>query len=104
MFNLNKRFMSLGPMQIILILVIVLIIFGVGKLPQVGEALGKGLKSFKKAQEDDLDEDKKEKEKKDSEPKAVAEAAPTAPAAQATSTAPAAEATPVVKTSPANHE
>ena len=40
----------LGPWEITLILAIILIIFGVGKLPQVGGAIGKGLRSFRKAQ------------------------------------------------------
>lgn len=43
-------FKSIGPMELILILVIVIIFFGVGKLPQVGESLGKAIRSFKKAQ------------------------------------------------------
>lgn len=42
--------MRLGPWEIALILVIVLIVFGVGRLPQVGGAIGKGLRSFRKAQ------------------------------------------------------
>ncbi len=37
------------PLHLIVILVIVLIIFGPGKLPQLGEGLGKGIQSFKKA-------------------------------------------------------
>lgn len=41
--------MRLGPVEIGLILVIVLIVFGVGKLPQVGGALGKGLREFRQA-------------------------------------------------------
>ncbi len=40
---------GLGPAELILILVIVLIVFGAGKLPQIGDALGKGIKNFKKA-------------------------------------------------------
>jgi len=36
-------------MHLILILVIVLIIFGPGKLPELGEGLGKSIKAFKKA-------------------------------------------------------
>ncbi|APV45491.1 sec-independent protein translocase protein TatA [Dehalogenimonas formicexedens] len=39
--------MRLGPPEIILILVVVILIFGVGKLPQIGKSLGEGLKSFK---------------------------------------------------------
>ena len=41
--------MRLGPVEIGLILVIVLIVFGVGKLPQVGGALGKGIREFRQA-------------------------------------------------------
>jgi sec-independent protein translocase protein TatA len=36
-----------------IILVIVLVIFGAGKLPEIGSALGKGIKDFKKAVEDE---------------------------------------------------
>ena len=42
-------FGGLGPGELILILVIVLIIFGAGKLPQIGDALGKGIRNFKKS-------------------------------------------------------
>jgi sec-independent protein translocase protein TatA len=51
---------KMGPWEIALILVIILIVFGVGKLPQVGSAIGKGIRSFKKssAGEDEEDEDK----------------------------------------------
>jgi sec-independent protein translocase protein TatA len=51
-------FKSIGPWEIILILVIVLIFFGVGKLPQVGESIGKAIRSFKKAQSGDEEEEK----------------------------------------------
>ncbi len=40
----------LGPWEIGLILVIILIVFGVGKLPQVGSALGQGIRQFRKGQ------------------------------------------------------
>lgn len=49
-------FKSIGPMELILILVIVIIFFGVGKLPQVGESIGKAIRSFKKAQSTDEEE------------------------------------------------
>jgi sec-independent protein translocase protein TatA len=42
-------FGSFGWMELLLILVIVLIIFGAGKLPQLGEGLGKAIKGFKKS-------------------------------------------------------
>lgn len=40
---------KLGPWEIGLILIIILIIFGVGKLPQIGTAFGKTIREFKKA-------------------------------------------------------
>ena len=46
-----------GIWEIVLILVIILIIFGVGKLPQVGSALGKGLRAFKKGQSGEEEEE-----------------------------------------------
>lgn len=42
-------FGSFGWMELLLILVIVLIIFGAGKIPQLGEGLGKAIKGFKKS-------------------------------------------------------
>ena len=38
--------------ELIVILVIILIIFGAGKLPQIGEGLGKGIRNFKKSTKD----------------------------------------------------
>ena len=53
----------MGPWEIALILAIILIIFGVGKLPQVGGAIGKGLRAFKKGQAgEDAEEEEKKKE------------------------------------------
>ncbi len=40
------------PLHLLLILVIVLIIFGPGKLPAIGEGLGKSIRGFKKAMSD----------------------------------------------------
>ena len=42
-------FGSLGITELILILAIVLIIFGAGKLPQLGEGVGKAIRGFKKS-------------------------------------------------------
>jgi sec-independent protein translocase protein TatA len=42
-------FWSIGFTELILVLFIVLIIFGAGKLPQLGEGLGKAIKGFKKS-------------------------------------------------------
>ena len=50
-------FGKLGVWEIVLILVIILIIFGVGKLPQVGNAIGKGLRAFKRGQSGEEEEE-----------------------------------------------
>jgi len=47
---------GLGTQELIIILVIVMVIFGAGKLPQIGGALGKGIRDFKKGIADDDDE------------------------------------------------
>jgi len=44
---------SIGMPELIVILVIVLIIFGAGKLPHIGENLGKAIRNFKKSTEKD---------------------------------------------------
>lgn len=51
----------LGPLEIGLILVIILIVFGVGKLPQVGNAIGRSIREFKKARSGE-DEESKDKD------------------------------------------
>lgn len=40
---------GLGVTELILVLLIVLLVFGAGKLPQIGDALGKGIRNFKNA-------------------------------------------------------
>ncbi len=52
-----------GPTELIIILVIVIIVFGVGRLPEVGGALGKAIREFRQASEG-LDEEKKSEEEK----------------------------------------
>jgi sec-independent protein translocase protein TatA len=47
---------GIGPVELGLILIIVLIVFGAGKIPQVGGALGKGLREFRRASRGDYDE------------------------------------------------
>ncbi|KPK23296.1 MAG: hypothetical protein AMJ70_03775 [Dehalococcoidia bacterium SG8_51_3] len=55
----------IGPWEIALILVIILIVFGVGKLPQVGGAIGKGIRSFQKGRRgEELEEGEEEDEEK----------------------------------------
>ena len=56
---------GLGMPELIIILVIIVIIFGAGKLPEIGAGIGKGIKNFKNAtheEEKEEIEDKKEDE------------------------------------------
>ena len=55
-------FQSIGPTELIIVLVIVLVIFGPKRLPGLGRSLGSGMKEFRdsvtgKSGGDDLDED-----------------------------------------------
>ncbi len=58
---------GIGMPELIIILVIVLIIFGAGKLPEIGAGLGKGIKNFKKATNEPL-ETEEDVEKIDGKP------------------------------------
>ena len=55
-----------GPQEILLILLIVLLVFGASRLPEIGRSLGKGIREFKKAtkeisSDDEKDDDDKKK-------------------------------------------
>lgn len=57
---------GLGFPELIIILVIVIMIFGAGKLPEIGGAIGKGIRSFKRASKDvDKSEKPSSEEQKD---------------------------------------
>ena len=55
---------KLGVWEIALILIVILIVFGVGKLPQVGGAIGKGMRAFRKGQTGEDEEEEEEKPKR----------------------------------------
>ena len=59
---------GMGMQELLIILVIILIIFGAGKLPEIGSALGKGINNFKKSMNENKEianqAAKKEEEKK----------------------------------------
>jgi len=50
--------MPVGPLELGIILIIIIIIFGVGKLPQIGGALGQGIREFRESQRAINDENK----------------------------------------------
>jgi sec-independent protein translocase protein TatA len=52
-----------GMGELVVILLIVLVIFGANKLPQIGDALGRSIKNFKKASNVEGDDDAKDKDK-----------------------------------------
>jgi len=47
---------GLGTQELLIILTLVLVVFGAGKLPQVGSALGKGIRNFKSGLRDGAEE------------------------------------------------
>ncbi|MGA1874058.1 MAG: twin-arginine translocase TatA/TatE family subunit [bacterium] len=49
---------GIGMSELLIIMVIVLIIFGAGKLPEIGSALGKGIRNFKTGVTGNESEDK----------------------------------------------
>jgi len=49
---------GLGIPELLIILLIILIIFGAGKLPQIGEGLGKGIRNFKKSIKEDENQER----------------------------------------------
>ena len=88
-----------GPLEIGLILVIILIVFGVGKLPQVGAAFGKSIRAFKKGQTGEEEEaEAKAKELAEKKKKRQRARKKTAKKVAEAKTGAAAEATPEEKT------
>ena len=58
---------GIGMPELVVVLVIIMIVFGAGKLPEIGAGIGKGIRNFKKAVSDeepktDRIEDKNDKE------------------------------------------
>jgi len=65
---------NLGPTELIIILVIVLLIFGAGKLSTLGGALGRGVRDFRAAMREDEDDDgQREPEPSPNQARAAAE-------------------------------
>lgn len=62
-------FPTIGATEGIIILVVILIVFGVGKLPQVGGALGKGIREFRKGKTGLLEMKDEEEEEEEETPK-----------------------------------
>lgn len=52
---------KLGPLELVLILVIIFIIFGAGKLPQIFGSMGKAIRNFRESQNGDAEEEEEVK-------------------------------------------
>lgn len=56
--------LQIGPMQVVLIVALILLLFGGKKIPELMRGLGSGIKEFKNAAKDDEPKNTKEEEKK----------------------------------------
>ena len=72
----------MGPWEIALILVIILIVFGVGKLPQAAGAIGKGIRAFKRGESGEDDEEEETPKAKQEVAEKITEAKRKKPVAQ----------------------
>jgi TatA/E family protein of Tat protein translocase len=81
---------GLHPGFLLILLIIVLIVFGPGKLPELGSAIGRGIREFRKESDKIVDEVKSSATEKESAPAAAAEAKPTESRPTVTSEKPAA--------------
>ena len=62
MIQASVFFVAIGPQQIILILVIVLLLFGGRKIPELMRGLGTGIKEFKNASKEEEEEQTKKED------------------------------------------
>ncbi len=81
---------GIGPFELVIILVIALIVVGPGRLPDVGAALGKSIREFRKAATDVKDATSLDPAKPETAPPAAPAATPAVPAASTASPPPAA--------------
>ena len=89
-----------GPLELVIILVIALLILGPGKLPDVGAALGKSIREFRKASSDVQEAVNVNVDTSPLPTAPAAPAAPVAPAPVAQATAPAVAPAPAVEPAP----
>jgi sec-independent protein translocase protein TatA len=63
---------NIGPLEIAVVLIIVLIIFGPKRLPELGQSMGRGIREFKASLTGDKDKDEPEEKRPEIETKAEA--------------------------------
>jgi len=77
---------TVGPLEIAVVLVIVLIIFGPKRLPELGQSMGRGIREFKDSISGDKDKDSPEEKRRELQ---ASESQPTPPATATTTEKPA---------------
>jgi sec-independent protein translocase protein TatA len=77
---------NVGPLEIAVVLIIVLIIFGPKRLPELGKSMGRGIREFKNSVTGDQDKDSPEEKRRELQ---ASESQPTQPGAGATAEKPA---------------
>ena len=73
-FALIPGIPTLGPMELIIALVVILLLFGAKRIPELARGLGSGVREFKAGTKEGQLEDKKDKEKADEEEGVTSEA------------------------------
>jgi sec-independent protein translocase protein TatA len=76
---------NVGPLEIAVVLIIVLIIFGPKRLPELGQSMGRGIREFKSSLSGDKDKDSPEEKRREleaSQQAQVSQPQPPPPAAQ----------------------
>ncbi len=63
---------NIGPLEIAIVLIIVLIIFGPKRLPELGQSMGRGIREFKGSLSGDKDKDEPEEKRRELEAQAEA--------------------------------
>ena len=63
--NSLSIFLAIGPWQIVIIVVALLLLFGGKKIPELMKGLGQGMKEFKKARNEMAEDDSKDEPKKE---------------------------------------
>jgi sec-independent protein translocase protein TatA len=62
---------KIGPLELVVILVVVLMVFGVGRLPQVGKAIGKSVRAIRNTEDDGAEDVETKKTAKKTKSKAA---------------------------------
>jgi sec-independent protein translocase protein TatA len=62
----GKHMFGLGVQELIIIFLIIMVLFGAKKLPEMGKGLGRGIREFKRASEQTLEDDNEEPSKVES--------------------------------------